>query len=64
MSDSSISDDEMADANKPSDIKESKFALVRFCGKRSVQYYVGQVLDVFENGELTFRFSNFVIQKL
>ena len=46
----------MAKVAKPSDIKESEFALVRFGGKRSVLYYVGQVIDVFEDGDVTFRF--------
>ena len=51
-----LDDDEMAKVAKPSDIKEGEFALVRFSGKRSVLYYVGQVIDVFEDGDVTFRF--------
>ena len=57
LSDCSIlDDDEMAKVAKPNDIKEGEFALVWFSGKRSVLYYVGQVIDVFEDGDVTFRF--------
>ena len=46
----------MSKVTKPSEIKEEKFALVRLCAKKSVQYYVGQVINVFEDGDVTFRF--------
>ena len=57
LANDSISDDgELAKVNQPSDIKEGDFALVRFYGRRSVQHYMGQVINVFEDGDLTFRF--------
>ena len=46
----------MSKVTKPSEIKEEEFALVRLCSKKSVQYYVGQVINVFEDGDVTFRF--------
>ena len=46
----------MSKVTKPSEIKEEEFALVRLCAKKSVRYYVGQVINVFEDGDVTFRF--------
>ena len=48
----------MSKVTKPSEIKEDEFVLVRLYAKKSrpIQYYVGQVINVFENGDVTFRF--------
>ena len=46
----------MTEINQPSDIKEREFALVKFSARKSVQYYIGQVADVFEDGDVTFKF--------
>ena len=46
----------MSKVTKPSEIKEEEFALVRLCSKKSVRHYVGQVINVFEDSDVTFRF--------
>ncbi|CAK8676196.1 unnamed protein product [Clavelina lepadiformis] len=46
----------MTEVNQPSDIKEDEFALVKFSARKSVQYYFAQVSDVFEDGDVTFKF--------
>ena len=46
----------MTEVNQPSDIKEGEFALVKFSARKSVQCYVGDVSDVFEDGDETFKF--------
>ena len=52
---STTEDKELSKVTKPSEIKE-KFTLVRLYAKKSVRYYVGQVINVFEDGDVTFRF--------
>ena len=52
---STTEDKELSKVTKLSEIKE-EFALVRLCAKKSVRYYVGQVINVFEDGDVTFRF--------
>ena len=39
-----------------SDIQEGDFALVRFDGQKKAQHYIGHVIEVFEDGDITFRF--------
>ena len=53
---STTENEELSKVTKPSEIKEEEFALVRLCSKKSVRYYVGQVINVFEDGDVTFRF--------
>ncbi|CAK8692111.1 unnamed protein product [Clavelina lepadiformis] len=53
---STTDDEEMTEVNQPNDIKEGEFALVKFSARKSVQYYVGNVSDVFEDGDVTFKF--------
>ena len=53
---STTENEELSKVTKPSEIKEEEFALVRSCSKKSVRYYVGQVIYVFEDGDVTFRF--------
>ena len=56
-SDNSTTENEkLSKVTKPRKIKEEEFALVRLSSKKSVQYYVGQVINVFEDGDVTFRF--------
>ena len=55
MDNSTTEDKELSKVTKPSEIKE-EFALVQLHAKKSVRYYVGQVINVFEDGDVTFRF--------
>ena len=56
LDNSTTEDEELSKVTKRSEIKEEEFALVRLCAKKSVRYYVGQVINVFEDGDVTFRF--------
>ena len=55
---STTENEELSKVTKPSEIKEEEFALVRLCSKKkcTIRYYVGQVINVFEDGDVTFRF--------
>ena len=45
----------MTEINQPTDIK-GEFAQVKFSATKREQCYVGQVIDVFEDGDVTFKF--------
>ena len=55
LDNSTTEEKELSKVTEPSKIKE-KFALVRLCAKKSVRYYVGQVINIFEDGDVTFKF--------
>ena len=47
---STIDGEEMTEIDQPSDSKEGEFPLVKFSARKRVQFYVRQVIDVFEAG--------------